>query len=79
MIVDIINLKWICLRAPNNWSKLKSRKKRLLENKLFNSRKYLWGTSEGHFIWRRDMKLKNLTDRILTEENFYSVLENKKG
>ena len=67
---NIYNLRWICLRGPGNWEKLKKKKNKLLLNKLFKFRKYLWGSSEGWFSWSARGKLKKQKLNNLTEDNF---------
>ena len=70
---NIYNLRWICLRGPGNWEKLKKKKNKLLLNKLFKFRKYLWGSSEGWFSWSARGKLKKQKLNNLTEDNFVTL------
>ena len=53
--VDIFNLKWIDFRA--NWSVLKDMQEEMLQNKLVDFEKYLWGSKEQWHVWDKEGNL----------------------
>jgi|TARA_R100000027_G_scaffold61849_1_gene53538 hypothetical protein len=54
---NIPYLKWIDFRGNNNWQYLKDKKQDMLENNLDGYLNYLWGSTEGWFVWDENFKL----------------------
>jgi hypothetical protein len=57
VLKNIPYLKWIDFRGNNNWQYLKDKKEDMLENNLDGYLNYLWGSTEGWFVWDENFKL----------------------
>lgn len=54
---NLFKLKWIDFRGGNNWNSLKNKKEEMLNNKLDDYINYLWGQTEGWFVWNENGQL----------------------
>jgi len=54
VIKDLFTLKWIDFRGGTNWMELCNKKNEMLDNNLENYVKYIWGSSEGYFVWNEN-------------------------
>jgi len=70
--VDIFNLKWIDFRA--NWTELKDMQEQMLQNKLIEFEKYLWGSKEQWHVWDKQGNLIHThpnMGKITTEKDWH--------
>lgn len=70
--INIFNLKWIDFRA--NWTELKDMQEQMLQNKLLDFEKYLWGSKEQWHVWDKDGNLIHThpnMGKITTEKDWH--------